>query len=282
MPVALSYPGVYVEEIPSGVHTIIGVATSITAFIGRAPMGPVDSDPDGPVTINSFGDFQRTFGGLDPLYPMSYAVRDFYLNGGSQAIIVRLYKASDGKAAKAQIKLTNLTLESATAGVWGNNLRVRIDNKVSADVATMLGLTAAGLFNVTVRDTVRQIRSISQRLDQGGAPRRSRPAGGPSHFASPPPRSCPLRRSTSRRSARPKTSVWADPYSTAVAGRTTLSTAPLTTTHTTATSRKDRHLRAGKVRPVQPALHSARQPRRYTWSASTRAQWRTATRGAQC
>jgi phage tail sheath protein FI len=222
MPVALSYPGVYVEEIPSGVHTIIGVATSITAFIGRAPMGPVDSDPDGPVTINSFGDFQRTFGGLDPLYPMSYAVRDFYLNGGSQAIIVRLYKASDGKAAKAQIKLTNLTLEAATAGVWGNNLRVRIDNKVSADVATMLGLTAADLFNVTVRDTVRQIQETflnvstkesARRVDRvllaGSSLLRVAAATVLPAAAVPPAHADP---------PDTKTSVWADPYSTAVAG----------------------------------------------------------------
>ncbi len=39
MPATLTYPGVYVEEIPSGVHTITGVATSITAFIGRAERG---------------------------------------------------------------------------------------------------------------------------------------------------------------------------------------------------------------------------------------------------
>ena len=31
-----TYPGVYIEEISSGVRTIIGVSTSITAFIGRA------------------------------------------------------------------------------------------------------------------------------------------------------------------------------------------------------------------------------------------------------
>ena len=44
MPAALTYPGGYIEEIPSGVRTITGVATSITAFIGRALRGPVD-DP---------------------------------------------------------------------------------------------------------------------------------------------------------------------------------------------------------------------------------------------
>ena len=40
MPVTLTYPGVYIEEVPSGVRTITGVATSITAFIGRALRGP--------------------------------------------------------------------------------------------------------------------------------------------------------------------------------------------------------------------------------------------------
>jgi phage tail sheath protein FI len=87
MPVTPTYPGVYVEEVPSGVRTITGVATSITAFIGRAKRGPVNES----VTINSFADFERIFGGLWVDSPMSYAVRDFYLNGGSQAIVVRLF-----------------------------------------------------------------------------------------------------------------------------------------------------------------------------------------------
>src|SRR6476619_4852763 len=91
MPAFLSYPGVYIEEIPSGVRTITGVATSITAFLGRAVFGPTNE----PTTINSFGDFERQFGGLDFDYPMSYAVRDFYINGGSQALIIRLYRDPD-------------------------------------------------------------------------------------------------------------------------------------------------------------------------------------------
>jgi phage tail sheath protein FI len=55
MPTPLTYPGVYIEEIPSGVRTITGVATSITAFVGRTLRGPVDE----PITINSFSDFER-------------------------------------------------------------------------------------------------------------------------------------------------------------------------------------------------------------------------------
>src|SRR6267142_5915330 len=97
MPVAATYPGVYIEEIPSGVRTITGVATSITAFIGKALRGPTDQ----PITITSFGDFERIFGGLNRDITLSYAVRDFFLNGGSQAVIVRLYRLTTGKASKA-------------------------------------------------------------------------------------------------------------------------------------------------------------------------------------
>lgn len=87
MPSALSYPGVYIEEVPSGVRTITGVATSIAAFVGRTRKGPVGE----PVMVNSYADFERTFGGLWAESGLAYAVRDFYLNGGSQAVIVRLY-----------------------------------------------------------------------------------------------------------------------------------------------------------------------------------------------
>jgi uncharacterized protein len=88
MPAQLTYPGVYIEEIPSGVRTIAGVATSVTAFIGRTQRGPVDE----PTAIHSFADFERTFGGLWYESTVSYSVRDFYLNGGSEAIIVRLFR----------------------------------------------------------------------------------------------------------------------------------------------------------------------------------------------
>src|SRR3954452_7980341 len=83
---ATSYPGVYIQEIPSGVRPITGVATSITAFIGPTLTGPVDSA----TTITGFADFQRIFGGLTRTSPLSFAVNSFFLNGGSQAIIVRV------------------------------------------------------------------------------------------------------------------------------------------------------------------------------------------------
>src|SRR5436305_1736303 len=127
MPATLTYPGVYIEEIPSGVRTITGVATSITAFIGRALRGPVDE----PVPISSFADFERQFGGLSAESTMSYAVRDFYLNGGSQALIVRVTNG----ATIATISLPTggssppdvVFLDAASPGTWGQNLTAVVD-----------------------------------------------------------------------------------------------------------------------------------------------------------
>lgn len=108
MPVNPTFPGVYIEEIPSGVRTITGVATSITAFVGRALRGPTSDNTDKnnrAITINSYADFERIYGGLWAGSTLGYAVRDFFLNGGSQAVIVRLFHptfASDAQRAAAQ------------------------------------------------------------------------------------------------------------------------------------------------------------------------------------
>jgi phage tail sheath protein FI len=159
-----------VEEIQSGVRTITGVATSITAFVGRAARGPTGAD--GPLMIHSYGDFERNFGKLDPAYPMAYAVRDFYLNGGAQAVIVRLYKTNADKPATAAIKITNLPLEAASFGTWGNKLRARIDAKVSADVAASYGLATTDLFNLTVRDMTSGTQESFLNLSVKESPRR--------------------------------------------------------------------------------------------------------------
>ncbi|MFO0979804.1 MAG: hypothetical protein U0996_25620 [Planctomycetaceae bacterium] len=86
MPVTPTYPGVYIEEIPSGVRTITPVATAITAFIGSAPRGLANE----PVRVQGFADYQRKFGGLDVKSAMSYAVAQYFQNGGSDALIIRV------------------------------------------------------------------------------------------------------------------------------------------------------------------------------------------------
>jgi len=162
MPATLSYPGVYIEEIPSGVRTIIGVPTSITAFLGRAPLGPTNE----PVSVNSFGDFERTFGGLAVDCPMSYAVRDFYINGGSQALIVRLYQAKAlDTVTNTIITVDDLTLEAVSEGAWGKDIRVMLDPEVPDEVRTRLKLAAdAPLFNVTATRGKRSERYLNVTL----------------------------------------------------------------------------------------------------------------------
>jgi phage tail sheath protein FI len=149
MPITPTYPGVYIEEIPSGVRTITGVATSITAFLGRTRLGPTNE----PTTINSFGDFERQFGRLEVELPLGYAVRDFYLNGGSQAIIVRLYKQpSTTEDGASRFTVDGLDLMASSPGEWGKDLRVALDVEVSDEIRTKLNLSANDvLFNMTVQ-----------------------------------------------------------------------------------------------------------------------------------
>ncbi len=99
-----NFPGVFIEELPNGVQSIAGVtpsiaavSTSIAAFIGRAKSGPINT----PTAINSFSDYEQTFGGLWAQSTMSFAVDGYFANGGAQAIIVRLSGASDGDALTA-------------------------------------------------------------------------------------------------------------------------------------------------------------------------------------
>lgn len=155
MPVTPTYPGVYIEELPSGVRTIAGVATSITAFIGRAARGPVNE----PTIINNFGDFERLFGGLRAKLPMTYAVRDYFLNGGATAVIVRLYAQPDGDGvnARASLILEELTLDAAYEGAWANRLRARVTSLAASDeppawVDQDEELQKADVFNLLVHD----------------------------------------------------------------------------------------------------------------------------------
>jgi phage tail sheath protein FI len=147
MPSSLTFPGVYIEELPSAVRTITGVPTSITAFVGRAWKGPVDE----PIKINSYADYERTFGGLSRLSPMSYSVQQFFANGGSQAIVVRVATRDGGTAAgAATLDLGNgTTLRAASVGTWGRNLVAAVDHKTKDETSPT---PDQNLFNLTILD----------------------------------------------------------------------------------------------------------------------------------
>ena len=159
MSVQTNYPGVYITEIPSGSRSIVGVATSITAFVGSAARGPENA----PITIYSFGDFERAFGGLSKKHALGYLVRDFYLNGGGEAVVVRVSSTKGGDlSAGASVALGALTLEANGSGDWGNSLRATVtylpavtveEIATGKDVASSQGVEVTDLFDLTITDS---------------------------------------------------------------------------------------------------------------------------------
>lgn len=135
----VTYPGVYIEEIPSGVRTITGVSTSTTAFVGRARKGPVDT----PVEIHGFGEFDSLFGGLWDASPMSFAVQQYFLNGGQTAVIVRVANGAAATRFSVPGAAGNLLLDASSPGSWGDNLQITINYDTS---------DSANLFNIVVND----------------------------------------------------------------------------------------------------------------------------------
>src|SRR6187399_437048 len=131
MPVRPTYPGVYVEEIPSGVRTITGVSTSVGAFVGTFPRGLLDEA----VQLFGLADFEREYGGVTAASETSFAIQQFFMNGGTECFVVRVASAD---AAPSSVTTTNglganivrftagrsLRGQSATnPGLWGDSLR---------------------------------------------------------------------------------------------------------------------------------------------------------------
>src|SRR5215472_2027260 len=131
MPVQVSYPGVYVEEIPSGVRTITGVATSIAAFVGWAPQGLTGTAQ----LVLSWAEYVRQYGGLDSRGLLGYAVSQFFTNGGSVAYIVRLV-ADDANPATISLAAADgngsLVITAENPGLWGNSYGIFIKNQLDA------------------------------------------------------------------------------------------------------------------------------------------------------
>jgi phage tail sheath protein FI len=182
MPGTYLYPGVYVEEIPSGVRPITGVATSDTAFVDFFARGPLDQA----VRCNSFGDFERRFGGLDSRSEASYAIQQYYANGGSVAWVVRV-AASNAAAAELTLfeagppgsgsgpgpsgplpsgsgpvpsgsgtptRKESLVVRASSKGAWGNRLQVAVDHLTDSDTT----------FNLVVRE----VEVLAPRPSQAG------------------------------------------------------------------------------------------------------------------
>jgi uncharacterized protein len=154
MPVQTSYPGVYVQEVPSGVRTIAGVSTSIATFIGRTKMGPMFE----PVLCLNFNDFERVFSSDNSMSDMARSVRLFFLNGGTKCYIVRI--ANGAKEASVDLKNESknpvLTIKAKSAGVIGDTIRV---------VVTYNGLQPESLFNMEIFRWVKNTAGAAVKAD---------------------------------------------------------------------------------------------------------------------
>jgi len=138
--VQVSYPGVYIQEVPSGVRTITGVSTSVGAFLGRASKGPINKA----VRLFSIADFIRSFGAARSDSDLAEAVKLFFNNGGTDAYVIRIARDAD----PATVTLENLEGNSvlvATAkadGAFGNTIRLSVDFRTAnPDESFNLGVT---------------------------------------------------------------------------------------------------------------------------------------------
>ncbi len=176
MPVKPTYPGVYIEEIPSGVRTITGVATSVAAFVDRFARGPLGK----PVQLFGMADLERELGGLSPTSEAGYAIQQFFLNGGSECWVVRVADTTSASSATAPATPAGATLKvqptaGATVftvgagreidetsipdpGIWGNNLFLEIDYD-TADPRRAFNLTVSEIVTVNGRRVTRRSES---------------------------------------------------------------------------------------------------------------------------
>ncbi len=123
-----SKPGVYTERFDASAPGIAGVRTDVTAFVGIAERGPLDT----PVAVESYRQFQAHFGVTIGAGYLAYAVRGFFENGGRRCWIVRVACRDEGTGARpARVRVgvpggAELVLFASSPGGWGNRLSVAL------------------------------------------------------------------------------------------------------------------------------------------------------------
>ena len=121
-------PGVYVEEIERGPRPIEGVPTSTAAFIGETERGATWPQP-----VTSYNDYRRLFGETWSAHDryMPHAVNGFFENGGKRAFVCRC--VGDGAVIATRV-FGDYTVSAVGAGVWGNNVWVRISRSSTEEL----------------------------------------------------------------------------------------------------------------------------------------------------
>jgi uncharacterized protein len=138
----LTAPGVYVEEIPSGVRPITAASTSTAAFFGVAQRGPVGELR----RIFNFTEFQNFFGGfLNDGHYLAHSVLSFFRNGGAQAYIGRVAVDPDTASVtildRSAAPAASVRFSATSPGAWGDELRVIVSSAAAADPGNQFNVT---------------------------------------------------------------------------------------------------------------------------------------------
>ena len=141
----LLHPGVYIQEVSSGVRPLEGISTSTAAFLGAASSGPVD----GAVMVTSFIEYQSVFGGFRTDSYLTHAALHFFSNGGRRLYVVRV--ANGATAASVRIADRReqpgaaMTVTATSPGRWGNELDVTVaDATLDGTKAYAITVSRAG------------------------------------------------------------------------------------------------------------------------------------------
>src|SRR5437588_11148998 len=163
MPVTPTYPGIYIEELPSSTHTITAAPTSITVFVGYSH--PLKTNPDDfgkrAIQLFSFTDYERNFGGFftntafeneaaaGNFSSLAHAVSQFFLNGGANAYVIPLQAHSfssgtdNGAITAPTVTIGGITFTARELTETGRDMTVKIDN-IQADTANITITYGAG------------------------------------------------------------------------------------------------------------------------------------------
>jgi uncharacterized protein len=124
MPVTPTYPGVYVQEVPSGVRTIVGVSTSVGMFIGTSKKGPMFK----PVRCVNYTAFRDKFGDDSSAGSLAQYVKLFFLNGGTDCYVMRIAQGASASTVTLQNESAGATLvlTAKDLGAAGENIRALV------------------------------------------------------------------------------------------------------------------------------------------------------------
>ncbi|MBL1103161.1 phage tail sheath family protein [Streptomyces sp. 5-8] len=177
MPSYLS-PGVYVEEVASGSRPIEGVGTSVAAFVGLAPAGPLNE----PTLVTNWSQYVASFGEFTDGYYLAHSVYGFFQNGGTAAYVVRVGGSAEGagspngsagrSAAAPAESAATAALPAAEPRQLGTFAVTAVasgaEGPLSVEVADPEGEGPAERFRLIVKDGDKAVETFDVTAKKGG------------------------------------------------------------------------------------------------------------------